>query len=273
MTCLELPRLRLSFQVKTEVDHTGTQAVRLYSVDHPGYFVSSNYTPMIYDLMDGIPNCLLLENIDGEKALMVPNSLPLRPMVETERMGTDVVFTRGQKEWLDNIEVRHYLYPIHLSHAFMFAADTLSSALYLLLLRFLARQYHEASQLVQSCISDTALSGEEQQIFEEICRIEDCHPNAHAIRCKISLSTADSAMNPSWDKAQEIKHYINKQAHVSANCRLLPSEELMLMESLALTRSLRNRKNYLDKLSQGGGDLELVLPKYPQPEVITLDNQ
>ena len=68
--------------------------------------------------------------------------------------------------------MRHYLYPLHLSKAFLFA-PTLASALYLLLMRFLDRQYDEVFKLADSCVSDTPLSPEERQVGVQ-CNVHAC---------------------------------------------------------------------------------------------------
>ena len=57
---------------------------------------------------------------------------------------SELVFSRGDPRWLKALgsDVRHYLYPVHPSEA-MLSTTTLAAALYLLLMRFMARQYAE----------------------------------------------------------------------------------------------------------------------------------
>lgn len=64
--------------------------------------------------------------------------------------------------------------------------------------------------------------------------LSDCAPNAHACRLRISLVTIDSPVQCPWDLTKELFGYIIKLAHVSATCRLLPSEEYQLL-LLAIT--------------------------------------
>lgn len=59
--------------------------------------------------------------------------------------------------------MRYYLYPVHASRSFV-TLPTLASSLYLLLLRFLSRQYELVFRMADSCVSDTALTPEERQV-------------------------------------------------------------------------------------------------------------
>ena len=130
-----------------------------------------------------------------------------------------VLLDRRNQTWVDNVDpdVRHYLYPIHISKAFLFA-PSLAASLYLLLLRFLDRQYASVFRMAESCVSDTTLSPEEQQIFDQISLLEDDnHPDAHACRLKITLATSASkeAMHCGWDPSDEMAAYVMKHAEVT----------------------------------------------------------
>jgi hypothetical protein len=187
---IELPRLQLSFVARKDTDGR----TRLYSEDQFGLFVSSNRDPMVQRLVDGIPHAIVLESLDGDVALMVPATLPKRLVDGTEMYSTETAFLRRDRRWLEAIKVRHYLYPVHLSLTFLFT-PTLASALYLLLLRLLNRSYSEAFRLIDSCVSDTQLSQEEEQILTEIGFLkDDMYPDAHACKLKLTLATADSNM-------------------------------------------------------------------------------
>ena len=80
-------------------------------------------------------------------------------------LDTSLVLDKSDREWMANMTtgMRHYLYPIHLSQAFVFSAS-LSSALYMLLFKFMAHQYDFAFRFVSSCVSDTDLLPEEAQV-------------------------------------------------------------------------------------------------------------
>ena len=56
------------------------------------------------------------------------------------------------------------MYPVHVSGAFL-TTPSLSSALYMVLLRLLAREYIFASRLLTSCHTDQALTVEETFIL------------------------------------------------------------------------------------------------------------
>jgi hypothetical protein len=66
-------------------------------------------------------------------------------------------------------------------------------------------------RLASSCVSDTELSPEEKQIFEELSRVKpDAHADAHACKLKLSLVTADSTMVCPWDVDVELGAYVRK---------------------------------------------------------------
>ena len=86
-------------------------------------------------------------------------------------------------------ERRYFLYPVHISNGFLFT-PSLASSLFLLLLRFLDRQYDKVFQMADACVSDTELTQEEAAIFAQLSLLgDDQHPDAHACRLKISLAT------------------------------------------------------------------------------------
>jgi hypothetical protein len=179
ITLIEFPRLQLSFFTKKDLD--GKR--RLYSSDHFGMFLSNNRDPMLLGLLDGIPHSLMLENLDGDLAILVPASLPRRLRDGAEPYPSDFLLVRNDRKWLENMKVRQHLYPIHLSLTFLFT-PTLTSALYLVLLRFLNRQYSEVFRLADSCASDIKFSAEEEQLWAQLASVADDHsPDAHA--CKV----------------------------------------------------------------------------------------
>eukprot|EP00954_Amorphochlora_amoebiformis_P014105 1105270-Amorphochlora_amoeboformis.AAC.1 len=87
---------------------------------------------------------------------------------------------------------RYFLYPVHISLSFLFT-PTLSSALYLLLLRYLHRDYAAAFRLVHSIGTDAVFLDEEAMIFMHLAQCnKDRHPDAHAVRLAISHVMIDS---------------------------------------------------------------------------------
>jgi hypothetical protein len=79
--------------------------------------------------------------------------------------------------------------------------------------------------LTASCVSDTPLSAEIEQLVEQLrqCRA-DLNPNAHACRLKLLLVTMHSTIQCPWIAAEDIYAYVLKRDHVSAGCRLTPKE-------------------------------------------------
>ena len=70
---------------------------------------------------------------------------------------------RNDASWIQGVgEVKYYLYPVHSSRSFV-TLPTLAASLYLLVLRFMSRNYHEVFQMADSVVSDTDLSKEEAQ--------------------------------------------------------------------------------------------------------------
>eukprot|EP00750_Incisomonas_marina_P014138 INCI17609.11.p1 GENE.INCI17609.11~~INCI17609.11.p1 ORF type:complete len:5029 (+),score=1065.32 INCI17609.11:298-15384(+) len=220
--CVELPRLKLVFEPRDG---------RLYSVDHADLFISNDRHELITNLVSGIPHALILSNAQDEKQLLVPVTCPARPLIRSQPFSTRLVMDREAELWYSSLTQRYYLYPVHLSLSFLMTKGV-NSALYLLLLRFLNRDYSAVSSLVDSIATDTKYSPEGLAIFTELARtLDDAHPDAHACRLKISLVTMDSPMTSPWDVTAEAAKFINKVAHVSATNQIEFDEELQLLET------------------------------------------
>jgi hypothetical protein len=142
----------------------------------------------------------------------------------------------GNEVWLGNLgATRHYLYPVHLSERCLFA-PTLAAALYLLMLRLLARQYDAVVAMASLCVCDGPLSPEERQIVRLLAQCNaDRHPDAHACRLHVSLHamhTPLASLLP-WDLARELKAYVHKRWHVALSCRLEVAQELLLLTHIS----------------------------------------
>ncbi|CAE7892787.1 unnamed protein product, partial [Symbiodinium microadriaticum] len=83
--------------------------------------------------------------------------------------------------------VTYFKYEVHVSKGFLIA-PSFSSAMYLLLLRFLARDYAGVCSLVHAVGTDAELNDEEAQILQVLGLVEDSHPDALACRCLITLA-------------------------------------------------------------------------------------
>ena len=223
---VSLPRLKLTFQAR----RVG-ESVRLVSVDHSDLFITNERNSMTTELLAGIPHSLLLSNSNGEMAVLVPSVPPVRPSIASVPFSTELVLDRSDRRWHVALENPFYVYPVHVSLSFLYST-TLASAFYLLLLRYLSRQYRAVVQLVDTVACDTDLTVEENnslQFMVNLKNSEDCHPDAHACRLKISLVMLDSPVALPWDLSVEMSSYVRKLQHVTANCRLSPEEELTLL--------------------------------------------
>ena len=80
---------------------------------------------------------------------------------------------------------RYYLYPVHTSLTFLHT-PSLAAALYLILARFLARDYASAAAVAATCTVDVPFTAEEKWLFAKLARAQrDDHPDAHAVRLKV----------------------------------------------------------------------------------------
>ena len=206
----------------------------------------------------------------------------------------ELVLDRTDSLWLQNLRDEnstgnvYYLYPIHASRSFLFT-PTLSSALYLLLLRLISGQYDLAFRLIDFCVTDTKMTPEEEQIVRQLVTVEmhDTQINAVACRLKFILVTAGTPMSDlvPWDSSSELVRYLRSLTHVSGACRLTRAEELLLLELQATgdegvsawTASplLINRINFLHKLDAAPLDVPFqvqVLPPLNDPSPYNFDS-
>ena len=117
--------------------------MRLFSMDHANLFLSNDFSA-VSDLVAGIPHCVLLRNAGrGESHLLVPVLPPLRRRIFTQPFTTKLVIDRSDESWVQALSQRFFLYPVHVSSSFI-VTKGLNSALYLLLLRLLHRDYQKA---------------------------------------------------------------------------------------------------------------------------------
>ena len=220
---VELPRLKLAFTARP--DHAGV--LRLYSVDHVDLFISNDHSTMTAKMLAGIPHSLLLSNVRGEAQVLVPVLPPKRPPIATEPFSTFIVLDRTNIPLAE----RFFLYPVHISFSFLLTKG-LNSALYLMLLRFLHRDYADVFRLADSIATDTKLNAEGLVIFQSYKQAaDDWHPDAHACRLKISLVTIDAGMDLPWDLTIECARHAVKLDSVSSSCRMASEEELQLLDS------------------------------------------
>lgn len=159
--------------------------------------------------------------------VLVPVIPVSRPFIANEPFSTFIVLNRTQIPASE----RFFLYPVHVSVSFLLTKG-INSAMYLMLLRFLHRDYAQVFRLADSVATDTKLNTEGQAIFANLsAAASDAHPDSHACRMKISLVTADSGMTDPWNLSVECFKHSIKLDSVSSTCRFAPGEERQLFES------------------------------------------
>jgi hypothetical protein len=227
---IELPRLRLTFEKKID----GGGKVRYMCVEQSGMFLAG-YRPELpfADLLDGLPRAVLLANADHEYYVLMPaTAKPAFKEQPTSPPTYVLVTSLTNQKWLENTgESAYFIYPIHSSGSFLYSRSVASS-LYLLVLRLMGRRYRDAFRLIESCVCDSAMTPQEQQIFEVMTFIkEDLHPDANACRLKLYFVTYGCAdiMPYPHNMSQELLAYISKIKLVSSYCRLSPEEEIFLI--------------------------------------------
>jgi hypothetical protein len=200
---IELPRLQLTFSLK------GTH---FFSNDHTGLFLSNYRSELVKKNLRGIPSACVLENAEHALSILVPNVRPVRPQLKFDPLSTRIIFDRANAKWTSGRKQRHFLFPVHLSRAFI-TMPSPSASLYMLLLRLMNRQYEDAFRLCETCMTDSDISEEELNIFEQLQFLKnDKSPNAHAVRLKLSLVTMDTpSFNCDWSITQEMEGYLSKQ--------------------------------------------------------------
>ena len=189
--------------------------------------------------------------------------------VGTKGFGCDMVLDRWDAEWTRNAAGGggHYVYPVHPSHATM-RANSLPAALYLTLLRFLARRYVDVVKLSDLCVSESAPTPEVAQLWHAFAGVaNDPAPDATAARLALSaaaFNTPAEALLP-WETYHELANYVSTWRHVSASCRAPPDEERVLLDGYSTEVEkvplLANRASYLYMRSGAPEDAVVGHPK------------
>jgi hypothetical protein len=91
----------------------------------------------------------------------VPVIPPIRPVIYSEPFSTYIVLNRRNIPLAE----RFFLYPIHVSLSFLLTKG-INSAVYLMLLRLLHREYAEVFRLADSIATDTTFNTEGLDIFK-----------------------------------------------------------------------------------------------------------
>jgi hypothetical protein len=257
---LEMPRLKLSFHEQLDADGVS----RLYSMDHVNLFVSNKRSSLTAQLMAGMPHALLMSTHSDELQILVPAVDPARPRIGSSPFSTELVINRSANaDWNAAMESTAFLYPVHVSLSFLFS-PTLSSSLYLLVLRYLHRSYEDVFRLASTIGTDVEFSEEENAIFQCIGRAphKDAHPDAHACLLKIALVVLDSPVNLPFDLTAQMSRYVSKLGHVNSICRLSLPDELFLLEQCV---SEASDPRFIDPLT--------MQPRYTLLEITVVKNR
>ena len=257
---VELPRLRLNFVVEAAKgggDGGAADGVLLRSVEHDGLWVSNARSPELERLMQGMPHAIVLQDSAGD--LYILASAAACPFMGEHALRTAkpglfscvLVLDRGNKEWLANLgQVRHYLYPVHISKRFLLL-PSLASTLSLMLFKLLHRCYTDAGKLAASCMSDTTFSSEEAQIWDRLAlTTRDVHPDSIGVRLLISCATSASKCAVPWSVEAELASYCRLADKIHETCRLNVQQELMLLQQYGQTTPhTRDRCAMLSRIS------------------------
>ena len=126
--------------------------------------------------------------------------------------------------------------------------------------------------MVESCVSDTTLSPEEDQIFTQLSYLsQDWHPNAHAFRLRFYHVTmgCQQTMPFPFDVEHELDEYLARNQFVDAECRLTPEEEFTLLENSNRGNTATNNRFNLLRATLGmafaSGEVPLEYSWVPEP--------
>jgi ankyrin repeat protein/thiol-disulfide isomerase/thioredoxin len=230
ITRVEMQTLQIGF---TAVQHKGVDEesrTLLVSDELPGFYVADQDLPAAAkQLLEGVPQVLILSSLQQEWCALVPNTMVTRPNVKPRPFSTELVFDADHQQWKKNAQVPYFTYRLHQS-GLSLVPEGLSSALYLLVLKLLHRDYARACSMVAGISTDAALSKQENQIIQLLKQTtRDNHPDAVACRVKVELALADCPVHLPWDIRVEAGRYFEMLRHVSATCRLSQREEEMLI--------------------------------------------
>ena len=185
------------------------------------------------------------------------------------------LLARHVEEWEAGVPgVRHYLYAVHRSGAYL-GCSSLAATLHILLMRWLNRDFEAAFRLAGCVGADTPLTSEESQLWSAIGDFDDdAEPAAHAVRLRLYLATRTCPeLRCSWSVPDQLRLYLAKILHVAPGCQLSAADELTLLDGLGSSAnsgrrgseiadaSLRARREFLRAAvraaapdDKGGGD-------------------
>ena len=84
-------------------------------------------------------------------------------------------------------------------------------------------------------------------VFRSLGDLSDGHPNATAIRCKVSLAVLENPLMPPWYLPNELAHFLFAKSHLSAQCQLSLSAQQLLAEESELLWKKEKVVDYIAK--------------------------
>lgn len=224
VSLVQFPRLRAEFVPR--IDDDGV--CRMYSQEHAGLFVSDARSRPLARQLAGLPQSVVLEDRYKQQFVLVPNVELTRPADPARPMSTDLAPKRSKK-WMAAVDARFYVYPLHASGAFL-SPPSLASALYLVALRLLHREYVMVAAALPSCASDVAFAREEGWALQQVkASGDDLHPDAIACRLRVSLLCGEAGSGELAPSGKEdYDAYLARLPRVSAVCALTLEEEAAL---------------------------------------------
>jgi len=244
---IEIPTLHIGFKSQ----FNNHNEIQLYSIDHNDLYISNIRSPQLDTLMKGIPHGLLFQTLHNDIQILVPTFRADRVYIQSAPYSTEVVVSRGAEYLLESLP--YVMYPVHTSHSFCFL-PSLTAALQLLHLRWLARDYEVVVQLLDSIGSDTPYNSEQLQLYHDLATYQHdmSNPDAAALMLRLTLVTQHAVQEQPWSVHKIAMLYsaygMNKFASNSTKLRL--SDELTLLRML-ITEDL----------------IQLILPVLAKPDM------
>ena len=207
---------------------------------------------------------------------------PTRLADEAEPLAAQSLLARHVDEWEAGVPgVRHYLYQVHRSGAYL-GCSSLAATLHLLLMRWVDRDFEGAFRLAGGVGADTPLTSEEAQLWGAIGDFDDdAEPAAHAVRLRLHLATRTCPeLRCSWSVADQLRLYLAKLPYVPPGCQLSAADELTLLDAVGAPAnsgrrgsefadaSLRARRDFLRAAVCAADDArggEVMRCEYPTP--------
>ena len=194
---VELPRLRLSFRVVYSVAPSGEARARLASVEHPGLEACLPRNDATKALLRGVPHALLMTSGEGDVSILLPAlAKPCLLSEQSNPLTAQLLLATHAAGWAEALPaVRHYLYGVHRSTAYI-TSPSLAATLYLLLLRWISRDYEAAFTLCAFAASDLPLSAEEAQVSAARCRLRAAGCSLLAAGCSLLAASCSLLAHP-----------------------------------------------------------------------------